>query len=152
MRSLHSLFISAIPHCAYYYLHPSSAGCMTRGSRMHREYDLAFLSVKRACIFFFGVSVRPRVTGCNVTRATRHMHSRARALFRVAMRSSGFNCSVRRILENFSPARTCVRVIRTRVNNARPSINSILIYDGADSWFVISCSLLLATPGTIIRY
>lgn len=30
MRSLHSLFIPAILYCVYYYLHPSTAGCMTR--------------------------------------------------------------------------------------------------------------------------
>lgn len=60
------------------------------------------------------------------------------ALFCAAIRSSGFNCLICRILKNFSPAWTCASVIRMRVNNARPSINSKLIYDGADSWFVIS--------------
>lgn len=148
MRSLHSLFISAILHCAYYYFHPSF-GWM-HDARMHREYDLAFLSVKRSLHFlFWHISVRPRVTGCNVTRATRHMHSargggggarivsRSDARLRFQLLDIGFWKIFRR------RRRTCARVIRSaRANNARPSINSKLIYDGADSWFVISCSQL----------
>lgn len=78
-----NLFSPVIPHCAYYYLHPSSTECIMHwvASVMHRDHDLAFLSVKRIAHFLFRhVDRLQPVTGCNpmhcVSRGT-HIVSRS---------------------------------------------------------------------------
>lgn len=79
MRSLYSLFIPAILHCAYYYLHPSSAECMTRRCIENMIWHFCQLN---AFTFSFSAYRPLRVAGCNVTRTTRRMHRRARIVLR----------------------------------------------------------------------
>lgn len=85
-------------------------------------------------------SVWLRMVGCNVMRTTRHMHREARIVSRSDPKL-WFQLLDTPDFEKFFTGAN-VRVIRTPVNNARPSINSKLIYDSADSWFVISRSQL----------
>lgn len=124
MRTLYSLFISAILYRAYYYLHPSSAGCMNM---------IWHFCQLNAFSFFTYRTVRLRVAGCNVTRATRHMRSGARIVSRTDPKLRFQLLDTLDFEKFFAGASARGRVIRTRVNNARPSINFKLIYDDPDS-------------------